>query len=378
MNYEALKDKNIAVLISGGVDSGVVTHLLCQHGLTPDLYYIKIGMEGEDSSCTAEEDIELCMATAHKYGLKLEVIDLQKEYWERVVGYAIERVRLGLTPNPDVMCNKLIKFGAFEDKVGHRYDKIATGHYATIIEKEVEDAQGHKTVKTYLGTAKDPVKDQTDFLAQLTGLQISKLLCPLGPLMKEEVRHIATQAGLPSAKRKDSQGICFLGKINYNDFLRKYLGTQEGKIIDIETNRILGTHQGFWFHTIGQRKGLGLGGGPWFVVKKDVERNILYVSHGYAPQTAYMQDIPVHDLHWLTLPPKPDSHTPQTEGGLRISFKIRHTPEYLPATLQLLDDGHAIVHADKPVHGVAPGQFCVIYDHEHHRCYGSGEIFYLS
>ena len=122
-------DKKIAVLISGGVDSAVVTHLLCSHGLKPDLYYIKIGMEGEDSSCTAEEDIELSMATARKYGLKLQVVDLQQEYWERVVGYAIERVKQGLTPNPDVMCNKLIKFGAFEEKVGYQYDYIATGHY---------------------------------------------------------------------------------------------------------------------------------------------------------------------------------------------------------------------------------------------------------
>ena len=368
MNYEALKDKNIAVLISGGVDSGVVTHLLCQHGLKPDLYYIKIGMEGEDSSCTAEEDIELCMATARKYGLKLEVIDLQKEYWERVVGYAIERVRLGLTPNPDVMCNKLIKFGVFEDKVGHRYDKIATGHYATIIEKEVEDAQGHKTVKTYLGTAKDPVKDQTDFLAQLTGLQISKLLCPLGPLMKEEVRHIATQAGLPSAKRKDSQGICFLGKINYNDFLRKYLGTQEGKIIDIETNRILGTHQGFWFHTIGQRKGLGLAGGPWFVVKKNVRKNIIFVARGWDTQLQYGHKFRLADFHYITDP------LPLTEGQeMDITFKIRHVDHFMQGTIRREAEGY-IINSPQPIQGIAPGQFGCIYDADMTYMLGSGEI----
>lgn len=145
-----MKEK-VAVLISGGVDSAVVTHLLVEQGYKPDLYYIKIGMEGEDSSCTAEEDIELSMATARKYGLKLEVIDLQKEYWERVVGYAIERVKAGLTPNPDVMCNRLIKFGAFEEKVGYKYDKIATGHYGRIIERDG---------KVWLGVARDPVKEQ--------------------------------------------------------------------------------------------------------------------------------------------------------------------------------------------------------------------------
>ena len=169
-----------------------------------------------------------------------------------------------------------------------------------------------------------------------------------------------------------------MGQIDYDEYVRRYVGEQTGDVIELETGKKIGEHKGHWFHTIGQRKGLGLGGGPWFVVKKDVERNILYVSHGYDPQTAYMQDIPVHDLHWLTLPPQADDHTPQAEGGLRITFKIRHTPDYLPATLELLADGRAIVHADKPVHGVAPGQFCVIYDHEHHRCYGSGEIFYQS
>ena len=196
---------SVAVLISGGVDSAVVVHQLCEAGLKPDLHYIKIGMDGEDSSCAAEEDIELSQATARKYGLKLEVTDLQKEYWEQVVGYAIERVKKGLTPNPDVMCNRLIKFGAFEQRVGHSYDYIATGHYATNVKRNG---------KMWLGTAKDPVKDQTDFLAQLSYEQLRHTIFPIGHLMKEEVRQIALDAKLPSARRKDSQGICFLGKIN--------------------------------------------------------------------------------------------------------------------------------------------------------------------
>ena len=232
---------SVAVLISGGVDSAVVVHQLCEAGLKPDLHYIKIGMEGEDSSCSAEEDIELSQATAQKYGLKLEVTDLQKEYWEQVVGYAIERVKKGLTPNPDVMCNRLIKFGAFEERIGHQYDYIATGHYATNVEKDG---------LMWLGTAKDPIKDQTDFLAQLSYDQLRHTIFPIGHLMKEEVRQIALDAKLPSARRKDSQGICFLGKINYNDFLRKFMGEQEGKVIDIETGKVVGHHRGFWFHTI--------------------------------------------------------------------------------------------------------------------------------
>lgn len=353
-------NEKIAVLISGGVDSAVVTHLLVEQGYKPDLYYIKIGMEGEDSSCTAEEDIELSTATARKYGLRLEVIDLQKEYWERVVGYAIERVKMGLTPNPDVMCNRLIKFGAFEERVGHKYDKIATGHYGRIIEREG---------KVWLGVARDPVKDQTDFLAQLSGVEISRLILPLGDLMKEDVRRIAQEARLPQAKRKDSQGICFLGKINYNDFLRRFLGEQEGKVIDIETNRIVGTHKGFWFHTIGQRKGLGLSGGPWFVVKKNVRKNVVFVAHGWDTQLQYGHVFRLADFHAITEP------LPIGEGDapMEISFKVRHVDHFMDGTIECDGDGY-IVRSPQPIQGIAPGQFGCIYDREKTICYGSGEI----
>ena len=367
---EDIKNKRIAVLLSGGVDSSVVVYELARQGLHPDCFYIMIGPEEKESwDCTSEEDMEMATAVAHRYGCKLQVVDCHKEYWSQVTRYTMEKVKAGFTPNPDVMCNRLIKFGAFDEKMGHDYDLIATGHYA-----QTEWEGDHK----WLCTSPDPVKDQTDFLAQIYDWQLRKAFFPIGHYMKDEVREIAEREHLVNAKRKDSQGICFLGQIDYDEYVRRYVGEQTGDVIELETGKKIGEHKGHWFHTIGQRKGLGLGGGPWFVVKKDVERNILYVSHGYDPQTAYMQDIPVHDLHWLTLPPQADDHTPQAEGGLRITFKIRHKPDYLPATLELLADGRAIVHADKPVHGVAPGQFCVIYDHEHHRCYGSGEIFYQS
>lgn len=350
---------NIAVLISGGVDSAVVVHQLCEQGLKPDLHYIKIGMEGEDTGCTAEEDIELSQATARKYGLRLEVTDLQKEYWEQVVGYAVERVKAGLTPNPDVMCNRLIKFGAFEQKIGCHYDKIATGHYATNVERNG---------KMWLGTAKDPVKDQTDFLAQLSYSQLSHTLFPIGHLMKEEVRRIALEAHLPSARRKDSQGICFLGKINYNDFLRRFLGEQEGKIIDIETNKVIGTHHGYWFHTIGQRKGLGLGGGPWFVVKKNIRKNIVFVAQGFDTQLQYGHDFRLADMHFIT-----ENPWPETPVNVPVQFKIRHVDHFLPGTLSLDEEGYHI-HSEAPVQGIAPGQFGCIYDAEAKVCYGSGEI----
>ena len=344
-----------AVLISGGVDSAVVVHKLKEEGHDLTLFYIRIGMDNGEGDCSAEEDIEMCTAIAHRYGLPLEVVSLHQEYWDNVMEYALRTVRSGLTPNPDMMCNKMIKFGYFEQRWGKDFDITATGHYAT-----TTFVDGRK----YLATAVDPVKDQTDFLAQISYEQLMHLTFPIGSMPKEEVRRIAQQAKLPNAYRKDSQGICFLGKINYNDFIRRHLGEKKGNIIELETGKKIGEHRGFWFHTIGQRKGLGFGGGPWFVIKKDVENNILYVSHGYDPQSAYKKDFPLHDFHFLT----------REVAMQKVTFKIRHTPEYHPATIEKLEDGRWMIHSEEAIHGVAPGQFCVVYDENHHRCYGSGEI----
>ena len=360
-----LQDKHIAVLLSGGVDSSVVLYELVRQGLHPDCFYIKIGPEEEEEwDCSSEEDLEMATAVSHKYGCRLEVVDCHKEYWDQVTSYTIDKVRAGFTPNPDVMCNRLIKFGAFHEKRGHDYDLIATGHYAQTEEESVVNGFAVDTHLKWLCTSPDPVKDQTDFLAQIYDWQLQKALFPIGHMMKDEVRQIAEREHLVNAKRKDSQGICFLGKINYNDYIRRYLGELPGDVLELETGKFIGKHKGHWFHTIGQRKGMGFGGGPWFVVKKDIEQNIIYVSHGYDPQTAYKQDFPIHDFHSINgqLPPQ------------RITLKIRHTPEFLPARLEQLGNGAYMVHADTPIHGVAPGQFCVVYDEHHHRCYGSGEI----
>ncbi|MDR0938577.1 MAG: tRNA 2-thiouridine(34) synthase MnmA [Mediterranea sp.] len=352
---------NIAVLLSGGVDSSVVVHLLREQGYRPSLFYIKIGMDGEEYDCSAEEDIELSTATARKYGLRLEVIDLQREYWDNVAAYAIDKIRRGLTPNPDVMCNKLIKFGCFEERVGKEFDFTATGHYATTPRRDGQ---------VWLGTAKDPVKDQTDFLAQLDYLQVSKLMFPIGGLMKNEVRAIAERAGLPSARRKDSQGICFLGKIDYNDFVRRFLGEREGAIVELETGRRVGTHRGYWFHTIGQRKGLGLSGGPWFVIRKDVDENIVYVSRGYGVETQYGNEFLMADFHFITADPWPAG-----QEEIDVTFKIRHTPEFTPGKLLRLPGGAGFrLVSTARLQGIAPGQFGVVYDKEARVCVGSGEI----
>lgn len=351
---------NIATLLSGGVDSSVVVHLLKEAGFTPTLFYIKIGMDDDELlHCTSEEDIEMATLIAKRYGCQLEVVDLHKDYWDNVVAYTIEKVKLGLTPNPDVMCNKLIKFGVFEQRVGKDFDKTATGHYATTIVKDS---------KTYLGTAKDPLKDQTDFLAQINSLQVSKLMFPVGKLMKNEVRDIAVKANLPSAKRQDSQGICFLGKVNYNDFIRRYLGEKEGPIVEFETGKILGKHKGYWFHTVGQRKGLGLSGGPWYVIKKDVPGNIVYASRGFDVDTQYGNEFLMRDFHFITENPWLNA-----VEEIDVTFKIRHTPDFTNGKIIKYGNDFRLISSEK-LQGIAPGQFGVVYDADSKVCIGSGEI----
>lgn len=355
--YETMK---IAVLVSGGVDSAVVVDKLYREGHDLHLFYIRIGMDNGEGDCSAEEDIEMCSLIAKKYNLPLEIVSLQDEYWAYVVKYTLDTVKAGLTPHPDMMCNRLIKFGFFEDRWGKDFDKTATGHYASI--KEIDG-------KLYLATAADPVKDQTDFLAGISYQQLSHLLFPLGEHPKSEVRKLASEAGLPNASRKDSQGICFLGKINYNDFIERHLGTRPGPIIELETGKKIGTHKGYWFHTIGQRKGLGLSGGPWYVVKKNVRDNVVYVSNGYNTKAQFGRTIPIEDMHWITSDP---FDTDQTE--IPVTFKTRHTPQFYEGRIIRNEDGSLRVESTEDVQGIAPGQFAIVYSPDKKLCLGSGMI----
>lgn len=350
----------IAALISGGVDSAVAVHRLLEAGHDLHLFYIRIGLDTGEGDCSAEEDIEMCSYIAAKYKLPFDVVSLHEEYWENVMEYALRTVRQGLTPNPDIMCNKMIKFGYFEQKWGHEFDKTATGHYASTA--IIND-------KIYLATAVDPVKDQTDFLARIDYNQLSHLMFPLGDLPKAQVRQIAIDTQMPNAYRKDSQGICFLGKINYNDFIRRHLGEKKGPIIELETGRKLGEHKGFWFHTIGQRKGLGLSGGPWYVVKKNIHDNVIYVSNGYDTEKQYGKILHLDEMHFISGNP--------WEGKcekIEITFKNRHMPEFLPAQITHLGGMEYVIESEQKVQGIAPGQFAVIYDKDKRICYGSGII----
>jgi len=361
----------IAALVSGGVDSSVVVPLLKEQGYDPVIFYIQIGMEGEPGfmDCPSEEDIEISTFIAKKYGCRFEIANLHDEYWKRVVTYTLDTVKKGLTPNPDVMCNRFIKFGSFEDKYGHEFDRIATGHYARRF-----DENGI----AYLGTAKDCKKDQTYFLGRITYPQLSKAMFPLADLEKKEVRRLAHEWKLPSAQRPDSQGICFLGKINYSEFIKRYTGEREGDIVELETGKVLGKHKGFWFHTIGQRKGLGLSQGPWFVVKKDIENNLIFVSNGYDPVAQYEDTIRLQDFLFINGSSDRDYSAPQP-----VLFKIRHQPEFNEGMMVLSrageeetrglgDVGMYVIHSEKLIAGVAPGQFGVVYSPDGRICLGSG------
>jgi len=347
----------IAVLISGGVDSSVALRLLKEQGHELEAFYLKIWLEDELAylgNCPWQEDLSYAQKVCDDAGVPLHVVSLQEEYWSEVVSYTIAEVKAGRTPSPDLLCNKRIKFGAFLKKIDDSFDKIATGHYASISEKN-----GVFTLEK----AKDPVKDQTYFLASLSQSQLSRLLFPLGIYLKSEVRDLAHKFNLPNKERKDSQGICFLGKIKFSDFVRHHLGDKKGDLIEVETGEKIGEHQGFWYHTIGQRKGLGLSGGPWFVVKKDQEKNIVYISKQYYSSEKTRDTFTVSSCNWTigSAPIKKD-----------VQVKIRHGAHVYDATLALVDDQRGMVKLGGDDQGLAPGQFAVFYDGN--TCLGCGVI----
>lgn len=351
--------KSVALLISGGVDSAVACRELVFNGYKPHLFYIAIGPEQDfvGNDCKMEEDVDLCKLISKKYDLPFEVIPLHNEYWNGVMSYHVESLKAGRTPNPDLLCNQLIKFGSFEEKVGHKFDFTASGHYASIME---EDG------KRWLATAKDKNKDQTYFLAQLSDLQISKIMFPIGGYTKAEIREIARNEGFANAERKDSQGICFIARNHYRDFVGDMLGEMPGDFVDIQSGERLGRHKGHWFFTIGQRKGLGLAGGPWFVVKKDIENNIIYISKGYEPEEVFSHEVLVSGLNF---PTKHDL----LQDGLKVSFKIRHTPIFSHGIIHKVNND-ILIESENKLHGVAPGQFAVIYDDDERKVLASGEI----
>lgn len=347
----------IAVLLSGGVDSSVALSLLKQQGHDLTAFYLKIWLEDELAylgDCPWQEDLDYAQKICEKLDVPLQVIPLQQEYHDRIVSYTIFEVAAGRTPSPDILCNTFIKFGCFFDKIDKSYEKVATGHYAMV--EQIGDL-------FVLKKAKDSFKDQTYFLSRLSQAQLCRALFPIGHLLKSEVRELARRFDLPTQSRKDSQGICFLGKIKFSDFIRHHLKDRSGDLVEFETGNVVGKHEGFWYYTVGQRKGIGLSGGPWYVVKKDVAKNIVYISKNYYSEDKHRDTFTVADFNWI--------------GGVRpnkfeFNVKIRHGENLYPCTVEFVANNTGIVKLQGSDQGIAPGQFAVFYDGD--VCLGSAVI----
>lgn len=347
----------IAVLLSGGVDSSVALALLKEQGHDIVAFYLKIWLEDELSylgSCPWQKDLTYARAVCKQFSVPLEVISLQREYHERVVSSVVAEVKAGRTPNPDILCNQRIKFGAFSDKIDSSLSKIATGHYA-----QIEENAGNGSI--VLKKSPDLIKDQTYFLSHLSRKQLERALFPIGHLCKSEVRAIAREKNLPTKDRKDSQGICFLGTISFHDFLAHHIGKQPGELIEYETGACIGSHDGFWFYTVGQRQGLGLSGGPWYVVSKDPEKNRVFISRQYYSAEKQRNSFVVNQCNWIVQPKRTD-----------LTVKLRHGPYLNPCMLTSHENGDFSVTLSNRDQGIAPGQYAVFYDGDY--CLGGGVI----
>ncbi|WP_417615617.1 tRNA 2-thiouridine(34) synthase MnmA [Oceanisphaera sp.] len=351
----------VIVGMSGGVDSSVSAYLLQQQGYQVEGLFMKNWEEDDtDEYCSAAEDLRDAQAVCDKLGIELHTINFAAEYWDNVFEHFLAEYKAGRTPNPDILCNKEIKFKAFLEFAAEDLgaDYIATGHY---VRRSFEEQP-----KMLRGL--DGNKDQSYFLYTLSSQQVAKSLFPVGELEKPEVRRLAEQLELVTAKKKDSTGICFIGERKFTDFLAQYLPAQPGKIESVD-GMVIGDHQGLMYHTLGQRKGLGIGGlkntsdDPWYVVDKDMERNVLIVAQGDHPRL-YSNGLIARQLHWV-------NRTPLTEA-VRCTVKTRYRQTDVPCLIEPLDDDTIKVTFDTPQAAVTPGQSAVFYDGE--VCLGGGII----
>lgn len=354
-----MSKKTVVGGMSGGVDSSVAALLLKQQGYNVVGLFMKNWEEDDkDGCCTAEDDYADVRRVAGKLDIPYYGVNFAKEYMDRVFSYFLEEYKRGRTPNPDVLCNREIKFGPFKKyakELGADY--IATGHYCGI---------SHENGVHYLLKAKDQNKDQTYFLNQLSQEQLDGVLFPLADIPKPEVRKIAEEYDLATAEKKDSTGICFIGERNFRKFLMNYIPAKEG---DIKTydGRTLGRHLGLMYYTIGQRRGLDIGGqagdaGRWFVVEKDLKNNILYVAHG-AEDRLYSKGLYLNSCNWIPFPPEKKS--------FHCTAKFRYRQEEQGVTVRIEDSG-IYVDFDEKQRAITEGQFCVFYDGN--KCLGGGII----
>ncbi|MGY3749236.1 tRNA 2-thiouridine(34) synthase MnmA [Vagococcus acidifermentans] len=353
----------VVVGMSGGVDSSVTALLLKEQGYDVVGVFMKNWDDTDENGfCTATEDYQDVAKVADQIGIPYYSVNFEKEYWDRVFQYFLDEYTRGRTPNPDVMCNKEIKFKAFLDyalQLGADY--VATGHYARIRRDENGVAHMLRGV--------DNNKDQTYFLSQLSQEQLSRAMFPLGGLQKKEVREIAERAGLATAKKKDSTGICFIGEKNFKEFLSRYLPAKSGKMMTLD-GEVMGEHLGLMYYTIGQRHGLGIGGTkestePWFVIGKDLKQNVLYVGQGFHHKNLYATHLDASGIRFTTNEEKPET--------FKCTAKFRYRQADVGVTVKLNRDADtAVVVFDEPARAVTPGQAVVFYDGE--ECLGGGII----
>ncbi|PHM75194.1 tRNA 2-thiouridine(34) synthase MnmA [Xenorhabdus kozodoii] len=355
--------KKVIVGMSGGVDSSVSAYLLQQQGYQVAGLFMK-NWEEDDSEeyCSAATDLADAQAVCDKLGIELHTINFAAEYWDNVFEHFLAEYQAGRTPNPDILCNKEIKFKAFLEFAAEDLgaDYIATGHYV-----RRRDVNGISQLLRGL----DDNKDQSYFLYTLSHQQVAKSLFPLGELEKPEVRRIAEEIGLVTAKKKDSTGICFIGERKFRDFLGRYLPAQPGPIITVD-GQTIGQHTGLMYHTLGQRKGLGIGGTknggeePWYVVDKDVANNLLIVAQGHEHPRLMSVGLIAQQLHWVDRQP--------LKTAIRCAVKTRYRQHDIPCTVVPLGEDKIEVRFNSPVAAVTPGQSAVFYQGE--VCLGGGVI----
>lgn len=360
MSRDARADgSHVVVGLSGGVDSAVSAWLLREQGYRVSGVFMSNWTEDEQGYCTAAEDFQDARRVCEELDIPLHRVDFSAEYRDRVFQRFLADYAAGKTPNPDMLCNREIKFQPFREyalRLGA--DDIATGHYARI---------RHGDDGPELLLAADGNKDQTYFLAAVRREHLHRTMFPLGELTKPQVRELATRAGLPVHRKKDSTGICFIGEREFRDFLGHYLQPNPGPIVD-DRGRQVGTHQGLMYYTLGQRRGLGIGGrrdareAPWYVVAKDASRNVLTVSQDPSHPLLMSRRLRTAGFNWLASPPAPDAP---------LLARIRHRQSPQPCRARFDAEG-AVVDFASPQRAVVAGQYCVLYDGP--RCLGAGEI----
>ncbi|MGS2716645.1 tRNA 2-thiouridine(34) synthase MnmA [Eionea flava] len=363
------ENTRVMVGMSGGVDSSVTALLLQQQGYQVEGLFMKNWDEDDGTEyCSAKADLADAQRVCDTLGIKLHTANFAAEYWDNVFEYFLAEYKAGRTPNPDILCNREIKFKVFLDyaKVLGA-DMIATGHYV-----RRDDSTGD----TQLMKGCDNNKDQSYFLHAVGSEQLAKTLFPVGELEKPVVRQLAEQHGLITHNKKDSTGICFIGERRFKDFLEQYLPAQEGDIVT-DKGQVIGRHSGLMYHTMGQRQGLGIGGvknapdAPWYVVDKDLENNQLVVVQGDKHPRLYHQHLTASGMHWIN-PPSLNTNNVNANQTLRCMAKIRYRQADQTCHVQLNSEGNISVSFDEPQRAVTPGQSIVLYDGE--QCLGGAVI----